>query len=47
MVAGIEERFFEKGTHGRRPKYSMSDLDKGHFRYVLNATFQCMVSVLG
>ncbi|XP_034094876.1 uncharacterized protein LOC117561507 isoform X3 [Gymnodraco acuticeps] len=34
MVAGIEERFFEKGTHGRRPNYSLSDLDKGHFRTV-------------
>ncbi|TKS90254.1 hypothetical protein D9C73_024385 [Collichthys lucidus] len=33
-VAGFEERFFESGPHGGRPKYSLSDLDKGHFRTV-------------
>ncbi|XP_057197091.1 uncharacterized protein LOC130558603 [Triplophysa rosa] len=30
MVGGIEKRFFEGG----RPKYSLTDLDKGHFKTV-------------
>lgn len=32
MVAGLEERLFERGGQGKIPKYSMSDLDKGLFR---------------
>ncbi|XP_065818121.1 uncharacterized protein zgc:112966 [Labrus bergylta] len=34
MIAGIEQKFFEKGSNGGRPNYSLSDLDKGHFRTV-------------
>lgn len=34
MVEGIEQRFFEKGAHGSAPAYSLSDFDKGLFRYV-------------
>ncbi|XP_076842322.1 G2/M phase-specific E3 ubiquitin-protein ligase [Brachyhypopomus gauderio] len=34
MIGGIEKRFFEGGRHGKRPKYSLSDLDKGHFKTV-------------
>lgn len=34
MVEGIEKRFFEKGTHGSSPAYSVSDFDKGFFRTV-------------
>ncbi|CAK6963514.1 uncharacterized protein LOC117561507 isoform X2 [Scomber scombrus] len=34
MIEGIETRFFELGTHGRRPMYSLSDLYKGYFRTI-------------
>ncbi|XP_035988952.1 uncharacterized protein LOC105921256 [Fundulus heteroclitus] len=34
MVSGIERRFFLKGVNGCVPTYSLSDLDKGHFRTV-------------
>ena len=46
-MEGIEKRFFVDSTDGRTPKYSLSDLDKGHFRYLLHAPFQCLVSGLG
>uniref|UniRef100_A0A3Q3FD95 HECT domain-containing protein n=1 Tax=Labrus bergylta TaxID=56723 RepID=A0A3Q3FD95_9LABR len=35
MIAGIEQKFFEKGSNGGRPNYSLSDLDKGNFRYTV------------
>ncbi|KAM4556281.1 uncharacterized protein V3H82_016166 [Fundulus diaphanus] len=34
MVSGTERRFFLKGVNGCVPTYSLSDLDKGHFRTV-------------
>ncbi|XP_017548199.1 uncharacterized protein LOC108424580 [Pygocentrus nattereri] len=34
MIEGIEKRFFEGSRHGKRPKYSLCDLDKGHFKTV-------------
>lgn len=30
----IEKRFFEKGSHGSTPKYTLCDLDKGYFRTI-------------
>ncbi|XP_039512622.1 uncharacterized protein LOC120468048 [Pimephales promelas] len=32
MVAGIEMRLFEGGEKGKIPKYSITDLDKNHFK---------------
>ncbi|KAI4903401.1 hypothetical protein NFI96_022817 [Prochilodus magdalenae] len=34
MIEGIEARFFEGGRSGRRPKYSLCDLDRGHFKTI-------------
>ncbi|TDG99277.1 hypothetical protein EPR50_G00209320 [Perca flavescens] len=34
MVAGIQSRFFVGGDNGKTPKYSMTDMDKHHFKTV-------------
>ena len=32
MVTGIQSRFFVGGDNGKTPKYSMTDMDKHHFK---------------
>ncbi|KAF1376293.1 hypothetical protein PFLUV_G00209440 [Perca fluviatilis] len=34
MVTGIQSRFFVGGDNGKTPKYSMTDMDKHHFKTV-------------
>lgn len=49
MMSGIEKRFFEGGDNGKTPKYSVTDMDKQNFRYVIknlycnySVTFYCI-----
>lgn len=47
MVAGLEERLFEgENGKGKIPKYSISDLDKGLFRFVESKFYYSNLAIL-